>query len=268
MQTLKKGARGNAVRELQKLLKTRGYPVDVDGDFGPNTYKAVRAFQSQNLDQHGQPLVVDGSVGPLTWWSLTNPKPKVQPVSAVDYAKMPPKSAGGSKIGRAALAVAIKELNAGAGEVGGNNKGPWVKKYLKPAGLDEGNSWCASFVSWCYLTASLGNRPMTTPSTGSGVGMGTMPFAYCPGARALLKEFRDNGWAKEPQSGYTPLPGDVVVWWRVQLAGWQGHTGLVHQVKDGMLYTIEGNRSSKVQGFSYVLSRMEKLLGYGHVPDA
>ena len=252
MQTMKKGDRGTRVRDLQRLLNAKGYPVDVDGDFGPSTYKAVRAFQSQNLDQHGQPLVVDGSVGPLTWWSLNNPKPRVEPVSAVDYATMPPRSIGGSKIGRAALAAAIGELKAGAGEVGGNNKGPWVKKYLKPAGLDEGNSWCASFVSWCYLQAS----------------NAVMPFAYCPGARSLLKEFRDNGWAKEPQSGYQPLPGDIVVWWRVQLAGWQGHVGLVHQVKDGMLYTIEGNRSTKVQGFSYVLSRMEKLLGYGHVPDA
>jgi hypothetical protein len=33
-----------------------------------------------------------------------------------------------------------------------------------------------------------------------------------------------------------------------------------------MLYTIEGNRSPKVQGFSYVLSRMDKLAGLGHVP--
>ena len=67
MQTMKKGDRGTRVRDLQRLLNAKGYPVDVDGDFGPSTYKAVRAFQSQNLDQHGQPLVVDGSVGPLTW---------------------------------------------------------------------------------------------------------------------------------------------------------------------------------------------------------
>jgi hypothetical protein len=40
----------------------------------------------------------------------------------------------------------------------------------------------------------------------------------------------------------------------------------VHQVADGMLYTIEGNRSPRVQGFSYVFSRMDKLLGFGHVP--
>ena len=34
-----------------------------------------------------------------------------------------------------------------------------------------------------------------------------------------------------------------------------------------VLHTIEGNRTPQVHGFDYVLSRMEKLLGYGHVPE-
>ena len=95
-----------------------------------------------------------------------------------------------------------------------------------------------------------------------------MPFPYSPGARDLLSKFKKKGWAYEPQVEYDPQPGDVVFWWRVSLSGWQGHVGLIHQLKDGMLYTIEGNRSPQVQGFSYVLSRMEKLLGFGHVTDA
>jgi hypothetical protein len=95
-----------------------------------------------------------------------------------------------------------------------------------------------------------------------------MPFAYCPGARALLKELKEKGWGHAPGSGYEPQPGDLVVWWRVQLAGWRGHVGLVYQLTNGMLYTIEGNKSSRVEGFSYVFSRMDKLLGFGHVPSA
>jgi len=94
-----------------------------------------------------------------------------------------------------------------------------------------------------------------------------MPFAYCPGARALLQEFKDKGLGYTPNSGYDPRPGDIVVWWREKLEGWLGHVGFVHQLKDGMLYTIEGNRSRNVRGFSYVFSRMDKVLGYGHVPN-
>jgi len=254
MTTMKKGDQGKDVTGLQKLLVKRGYPVGIDGVYGTRTYQAVSAFQSQNMDQHGQPLVVDGKVGPLTLWSLNHPKPDIVTPSAVDFLRLPPANTGGSKAGRAALAAAIGELKAGAGEVGGNNSGPWVQKYLAPAGLDEGNSWCASFVSWCYMQASGGKQD-------------AMPFPYNPSARGLLQQFKKRGWTQAPQSGYQPQPGDIVVWWRVQLAGWQGHVGMVHQVKDGMLYTIEGNRSPRVQGFSYVLSRMDKLLGYGHVPD-
>lgn len=253
--TLTKGDAGPEVLELQRLLRSRGYPVPVNEEFTIDTYRAVRAFQSQNLDQHGQPLVVDGRVGPLTWWSVSNPKPDVKPVMAVDFSQMPSPDAGGTEVGRAALKAAIGELQAGAGEVGGDNLGPFVRKYLLPAGLPEGNSWCASFVSWCYLRAS-------------DLDPGRMPFAYCPGARALLAEFRAKGWGHAPQENYQPEPGDPVFWWRVNLNGWQGHVGLVHQLKDGMLYTIEGNRSPRVQGFSYVFSRMDKLLGFGHAPDA
>lgn len=251
MDTLRKDDRGAQVRQLQKLLVQRGYAADVNGVFDTKTWQAARAFQTQNLDQHGQPLVVDGVVGPLTWWSLQHPKPFIRTPSAVDYATLPAR--GGSRRGRAALAAAIGELKANAREIGGDNRGPFVRKYLTPAGLDEGNSWCAGFVSWCFMQASSG-------------GKATMPFACVASARSLLAEFRQQGWSSAPGSGYVPVPGDVVVWWRVSLAGWLGHTGLVHSVQDGMLYTIEGNHSPRVQGFSYVLSRMEKLLGYGHVP--
>lgn len=161
---LKKGNRGQEVATLQKLLARRGYPVATDGIFGLQTYRAVRAFQAQNLDQHGQPLVIDGIVGPLSWWSLNHPKPTIDAPSAVDYLKMPPPALGGSRLGRKALQSGINEIRAGAGEIGGDNRGPFVRKYLN--GLGE-----------------------------------------------------------------------------------------------------EGNKSPKVQGFSYVLSRMDKLLGFGHVPD-
>jgi hypothetical protein len=248
MQPLQKNDQGKAVKELQSLLNQRGFALKVDGDFGTKTFNAVRAFQVQNLDQHGQPLVVDGRVGALTWWSLTHAKPLLDIPAAIDFTKMPATAAGGSASGRAALRAALKELTLGAGEVGGNNRGPWVKKYHN--GLaSPGDAWCAAFVSWCYTHAP-----------------GGIPYHYSVGARDVLRQFKQNAWATPPESGYEPVPGDIVVWWRVRADGWQGHIGLVQQLKDGMLYTIEGNRSAKVQGFSYVFTRMEKLLGFGHVP--
>jgi hypothetical protein len=245
---LKKGAQGEAVKELQRLLAAAGLPVVDDGDFGSKTFAAVRAFQAQHLDVHGRPLVVDGVVGPVTWWSLRNAATPAAPLAVIDYTRMP--ETGGSAIGRAALAAAIGELKAGAREEGGNNRGPWVRKYLNGI-VDEGNSWCAAFTSWCFSQ-----------------GVAPMPFRYSVGARNILAQFKKKGWAREPGSGYLPEPGDVVVWWRVKADGWQGHVGLVFDCRDGMLYTVEGNKTDRVAGFDYVLSRMDKLLGFGHVPDA
>lgn len=249
---LKKGNQGSEVREIQTLLMEKGYLTneEVNGEFGSETYRAVRVFQSQNLDQHGQPLMVDGKVGELTWWSLHHPKPLVESPSAVDYQQMPPESLGGSERGRSALGTAIRELKEGAGEIGGNNCGPFVEKYLHGI-VPEGNPWCAGFVSFCFSQDPAG-----------------MPFPYTLGAKNLLREFQSRGWAHKPGNDYSPKPGDIVVWWRDQPASGKGHVGLVHQLHNGFLYTIEGNKSPKVPGFSYVFSRMDKLLGFGQVADA
>ena len=176
----------------------------------------------------------------------------IEPYARIRYGSMPPASLGGSAEGRKALRRAIDELNARARELGGNNRGRFVRKYLKPARLPDGNPWCASFVSWCFLEAEVGKKV-------------NMPFAYTAGARALRRQFSKKGWAFQANDTIRPEPGDLVFWWRVRATGWQGHVGFVHQLKDGMLYTIEGNKSPRVQGFSYVLTRMEKLLGFGRV---
>lgn len=54
-EVLKKGMEGNKVSILQTILKSKGYLNDViDGEFGPNTENAVRAFQAvANLPVNG-----------------------------------------------------------------------------------------------------------------------------------------------------------------------------------------------------------------------
>jgi peptidoglycan hydrolase-like protein with peptidoglycan-binding domain len=72
--TLKKGAREDSVKDLQKLLYDFGafaltcnYGVPeafIDGVFGDDTEAAVKAFQRQTF------LKIDGVVGDLTWQVL------------------------------------------------------------------------------------------------------------------------------------------------------------------------------------------------------
>ena len=53
---LKKGDKGPEVEQVQTLLMEKGYLTDeeINGVFDNETYRAVRLFRSQNLDQKGQ----------------------------------------------------------------------------------------------------------------------------------------------------------------------------------------------------------------------
>jgi len=61
---LRRGDRGPAVADLQAALSAAGYPVAIDGAFGPRTADALARYQRD----HG--LVADGIAGPLTRASL------------------------------------------------------------------------------------------------------------------------------------------------------------------------------------------------------
>src|SRR5919198_1080402 len=66
METLSRGARGGAVRDIQARLAALGYRIDAreHGVFGPTTEQGVREFQQRRR------LMVDGKVGTETWDEL------------------------------------------------------------------------------------------------------------------------------------------------------------------------------------------------------
>jgi peptidoglycan hydrolase-like protein with peptidoglycan-binding domain len=83
--TLSEGATGAAVQTLQTRLNVWGASLTVDGNFGPATLAAVKAFQTE------QKLTVDGEVGPQTWAALladpgTYPAPAGLAVGSVSLA--------------------------------------------------------------------------------------------------------------------------------------------------------------------------------------
>jgi hypothetical protein len=245
--TVKLNSHGNDVAELTRLLAQRGFLAQETSAFDARVKTAVMGFQSQNLDERGLPLKVDGVVGPVTWWALMHPKVNVLVPGPDLPGRLP---AGGSALGRAALKVALAEIAAGAGESGANNSGHFVRKYLNGI-IDPPADWCAAFVSWCYDQHPNG-----------------CPYGYSLGARDVLKRCRARGWVYDHRAN-APQPGDIVVWRRGPIDGWQGHVGLVYEVTPGgMLYTIEGNKGgfpSRVRRFSYVLRSMDTLLGFARV---
>ncbi len=69
---------------MQERLAAHGFPVTVDGLPGPETAKALRAFQK------ARGLTVDGVAGPATWAALAAQSP-VQPVPGVPAPEVAPK---------------------------------------------------------------------------------------------------------------------------------------------------------------------------------
>lgn len=84
MTTLRPGSAGAMVEDLQQQLQQLGFPIEVDGRYGPRTEAAVREFQQR----HG--LAVDGVAGDKTFAvmaRLSPPKPGAGVTDAADKAR-------------------------------------------------------------------------------------------------------------------------------------------------------------------------------------
>lgn len=172
------------------------------------------------------------------------------------FKELPLAGYGGSAFGRYALIRALNEWKAGAGEIGGNNMGIFVAKYLNRFAA-QGNSWCAAYISWCYSNDS-----------------GLCPFQYSLGALALRNIFRKNKWLYFDDSKaelmpllICPQPGDYICLDRGTKDDSLGHAALCHHREGNLLYTVEGNRSDKVEGFIYNLEEPNRIIACGRVPD-
>lgn len=116
--TIKYGATGSDVYELQGRLKYLGfYKSDVDGDFGYNTLRSLKWFQSE----FG--LKVDGIAGDKTrlklWEASKNYKPTAD--------ELPPSAGGTGKAGG----------NPGGGAAGGGTGGGTGEGTVRSAGMTQ-----------------------------------------------------------------------------------------------------------------------------------
>jgi uncharacterized protein (TIGR02594 family) len=144
------------------------------------------------------------------------------------------------------LTIAKAEMRAGAREIGGNNLGPYVAKYLKPSGLKPPQPWCAAFASWCLLQSTEKN------------GLKRLP--YFLSAREMFNWAQASGFLTKD-----PKPGNLVFFARGGLFSWKGHCGIVASVTPSKIVTIEGNRTSRVQTFAYNRTRIPMLLGFAGI---
>lgn len=134
---VKRGASGQRVRRIQEWLNYHQCKTQIDGAYGPATAACVSAFQQKKR------LSMSGRVEKTTWSALVAP---------LRDALKPPANVSRLSSEQAVRKVARQHLKQHPIEIGGQNRGPWVRLYC------EGNdgpdwAWCAGFASLILLQA-------------------------------------------------------------------------------------------------------------------
>jgi hypothetical protein len=124
----------------------------------------------------------------------------------------------------------VAAAKLGIHETGGNNHGPWVKKFLAEVGLPEGYAWCDAFQSYEEDGVAGHRLPIESASVGQ---------TYATAQRL--------GWVVAK-----PARGDLVCYDFDGNGQFNDHIGLVVRVL-GLgpvitMQTVEGNTSSGVAG--------------------
>ena len=124
----------------------------------------------------------------------------------------------------------IAEGEIGVKEATGHNDGERVEEYLRYTHLGKGYAWCAAFVSWCYGQAGL-------------------PEPRNPWSPALFPSARTYGKQADIHSG--KVQGKIR---KADVFGIYGaaakrinHVGLVREVENSYLITVEGNSNDRVE---------------------
>lgn len=207
---IQKGDKKGQVKLVQEWLYLNDERVAIDADFGSATESAVRDFQAKlNLPVTG---IVDGT----TFNSLILPMNKA-------LTPIPP---AGKSLGELVVAYAKQHLNQHPREVGGQNKGPWVRLYMNG---NEGEqwAWCAGFTCFCLKQAC---ESMKLP----------LPFKTTFSCDSLAAFAKDKGLFVDSSKA---SPGSFFLVRRTD-TDWT-HTGIVLEVNNETIKTIEGNTNDE-----------------------
>jgi len=223
--TLRHGDHGDDVTRVQEWLCFNQFNVGIDGSFGPATEQGVKDFQAANV------LAVSGEVEPALFALLTR---------SMGEALRPLAVPAGATLGTIITACALQHLLLHPIEIGGQNRGPWVRLYLRgqerpkdpklPQGAD---AWCAGFATSVIAQAA---SSMNVPP----------PLGYHTNCNLLAKaaqqakRFRR---AEETKPEQIPPGSLMLIRKRGQRDRWH-HTGVVVQALPHVVRTIEGNSAN------------------------
>jgi hypothetical protein len=215
----RRGERGRPVQQVQEWLTLHESAgnIEIDGDFGPMTEAALKRFQAR------AGLPVTGVADAATFAALVAPM----------KAALAPIAPRGRSLGELTAAYAQQHLRQRPREVGGANKGPWVRLYMDGHDGPE-FLWCAGFATWCLRAAAEALKvPMPLPRTFS---CDVLGVAARKQGRLLVEPLT-------PEQCRRITPGSLFLV-RKTASDWI-HTGIIVSATERELLTIEGNSNDE-----------------------
>jgi len=214
---IQRGSSKKAVRRVQEWLNLHDYRIVIDGVFGAVSKAKVAQFQKNHN------LQATGIVDKKTYDLLVSPLRSV--LTPIDTNHT-------TTFSGLTLAYAEAHLAQHPQEVGGQNKGPWVRLYMKGY---EGTEypWCAGFVTFVMKQAAE-TLKMSMQIQGS--------FS-CDLLATQAKEsgiFVSGSRIKNGDVDVSDMDGAHLFLVRRTSTDWT-HTGFVTHFEEDLFDTIEGN---------------------------
>ncbi|NJS09877.1 MAG: CHAP domain-containing protein [Microcoleus sp. CSU_2_2] len=198
------------VKQWQQRMSDRGWNIDVDGLYGPQSAQIARQFQQE------KGLAVDGIVGLDTWAATFDTNNATGSIPAPPNTSTPLSDPAQKLLNVARSYIGVREQ-------GGNNRGRQVEEFQKAIGGAAAEPWCMSFAQYCIKAAE------SETQANSQVPESEHCLTVWNGSPSQLRRSR-------------PEPGSLVIWRHGNSTS--GHVGIVEAVNsDGTFTTIEGNTS-------------------------
>lgn len=125
------------------------------------------------------------------------------------------------------LLLQIAFAQFGTKEIPGNEHNPEVLKYFTaadgPGSPSDETAWCSAFVNWCAMVSGL----------------------------ERTKKLNARSWLNIGDVVNKPIPGDIVIFWRVDPNGWQGHVGIYIGETTNEIFVLGGNQNNQVNVSKY-----------------
>lgn len=114
---------------------------------------------------------------------------------------------------------------------------------------DSYGDWCAMFVSFCLNYAEVPRNEVPIDCN----------------CQNWIQTLSDRGMYFDASSDYQPEPGDLI-FFSIKKNGTSDHVGLVAEVNEYTIKTIEGNSGNQVEYNMYDINDA-RILGYGELPE-